>query len=520
LLEEGIRSFRTEAAAQALASFGELGIAKIIAVIEDPETLPLVRRNLIGELSKLSTVSPQATDFLLTLPTSDMDTDSLVAAIREVSLLKSRPADVKPVLEKAFATADDEARRRVLWAWEETGQAPEVLVARAFSDPAPRVREGAFRLLSALPVEDPRRLAFTTAALQDEDKNVREAALAFAGELGEPGAALLARYATEGEPLTLGFFMGVGRLDCLGEELASTLDVLAAHERGPDHLLSILGRAGAEAPYSRKRLYELLDAPDLKSLELASQGLLTLHEDPWARGGRLAAALTDVGIQRIFKAEPDNLFGLPKNSFTEPPKEVTLRSRIAWPPPAGYRREVVPRKLLGATERTTLGDVYQRLVGSLEAVSHGFEHGLFLGPTDGFVLVARMERVKLDGTPLPEPARWMKKGSPKLSLVDILTDLFFESPGYFRIIVFAVTSDLVPGESKGAVLPEPRDGFPMLWDYLTALPFQGKEVLALVYSYERQGDAKVKPWEDGAPSALQHLEKSGVWSRLGGAVRH
>jgi hypothetical protein len=148
-------------------------------------------------------------------------------------------------------------------------------------------------------------------------------------------------------------------------------------------------------------------------------------------------------------------------------------------------------------------------------VSHGFEHGLFLGPTGGFALVARMERIKPDGTPFPEPARWLKEGSPKLSLMDLLVDLFFENPGYFRVIVFVVTSDLVPGHNARATLPEPEDGAPGIPPKLAGEPFAGKEVLALVYSFERRPDAKVMPWEDGAPSARQHLEKAGVWSRLG-----
>ena len=80
----------------------------------------------------------------------------------------------------------------------------------------------------------------------------------------------------------------------------------------------------------------------------------------------------------------------------------------------------------------------------------------------GFVLVARMERIRRDGTPLPEPARWMKEGSPKLSLAELLGDLFFERPGYFRVIAFAVTDDLMPGEDPGARLPEPEEGAPTI----------------------------------------------------------
>ncbi|HYU35903.1 MAG TPA: hypothetical protein VEW48_27410 [Thermoanaerobaculia bacterium] len=127
-----------------------------------------------------------------------------------------------------------------------------------------------------------------------------------------------------------------------------------------------------------------------------------------------------------------------------------------------------------------------------------------------------MERIERDGTPLPEPARWMKEGSPKLSLLDFLADLFFENPGYFRVIVFAVTSDLMPREDPDASLPEPEKGAPGMPDELAAKPFGNKEVLALVYSFERRRDARITPEQwDGAPSARQHLEKAGVWTRLG-----
>ena len=149
-----------------------------------------------------------------------------------------------------------------------------------------------------------------------------------------------------------------------------------------------------------------------------------------------------------------------------------------------------------------------------EAVSHGFEHGLFKGPFGGFALVARMERIKRDGAPFPEPARWMKEGSPKLSLAEIFADLFFENPGYFRVIVFTVTGNLLPGEDASARLPEPREGAPTMPREFAAKPFKDQEVLALIYSFERRHNAKIIPWKDGAPSARQHLERAGVWTSL------
>lgn len=530
VLTDEARTFAGRDAAHALACLGELGIARLIAISGDPATDQFVREELIDDLAKFATESPQAADFILAAAAGADDPGVRIEAIRALASVKSRPADVRAALEQAFATGDAETRSAVAAAWKETDQAPGDLVERAFADPMPEVRAQTFQLLSALPEDDPRRLAFTAAALQDTDWSVRDEALRFAGGLGEPGAALLAQYAARGEPLTGSFFDGAERLDTLGDDLGKTLEARAtdAVSWELDRILSILGRAGAAASEERERLYAQLDATDPEAREVAAQGLLTLREDPWARDGRLSAALMDAGVHELVQERLNAALAMlssiplfPGNlGITHLVEHRPPMPHISWPPPPGYRPPaVVPRKLLGATESTTLGDVYARLVASLEAVSHGFEHGLFIGPTGGFALVARMERIKPDGTPLPEPARWMKEGSPKLSLMELLADLFFENPGYFRVIVFAVTSDLVPGKDRRTVLPEPGDGAPRMPEELARLPFKGREVLALVYSFERRRDAKVMPWEDGAPSARQHLEKAGVWSRLGTSAR-
>jgi hypothetical protein len=530
-LEEGARSFDSNEgwkreAAQALAHLGEPGVARLIAILRAPATERFERHELIYELSEVAAVSPQAADFLLATAAGSEYSDARIAAISDLPSLKSRLADLRSTLETAYATGNTEVRKAVVWTWRNLGQASGDLAARVLSDPAPEVRHLAFILLSDLPADDPNRLSFTVAALQDKDPVVQGYALQFAGELGEPGAAVLTQYAASGKPLTGWFFEGVERLGALGEGLVRALESRAADApaRELDRILSILGRAGAEAPEVRKRFYALLDADDPDTRERAAQQLLILREDPWAREGRLAAALMNAGVQRIVQQRPPASFDQPHEPtypglvFFIGPR--TPPPRFPWPPPPGYRPPVVvKRELFGAIGSTTLEDVWRRLAGALEAASHGFEHGFFSGPPGGFAVVARMERIKPDGTPFPEPARWLKKGYPKLSLMDFLADLFFESPGYFRVIVFVVTSDLVPGEDPRAVLPEPSAGAPEITDDLTRLPFKGKRVLALVYSFERRRDAKVTSWSDGAPSALQHLEKAGVWARLGASTR-
>jgi hypothetical protein len=125
------------------------------------------------------------------------------------------------------------------------------------------------------------------------------------------------------------------------------------------------------------------------------------------------------------------------------------------------------------------------------------------------------KRIRLDGTPLPGPARWLKEGSPVFNLIDFLGDLFFEKPGYFRVIVFAVTDETQINQDPAARLPEPGEGAASIPKDLAQLPFQNQEVVALVYSFERKRKAKIAPWSDGAPSALQHLKKAGIFPTLG-----
>jgi hypothetical protein len=111
----------------------------------------------------------------------------------------------------------------------------------------------------------------------------------------------------------------------------------------------------------------------------------------------------------------------------------------------------------------------------------------------------------------------VKEGHPKLGLLDLLGDLFFSQPGYFRTIVFAVTSDLQPGRDPTRQLPEPGEGAKDMPAALASKPFdESLYLLALVYSLERKPAGQIQPWIDGAPSAQGHLDRAGVLSHLTG----
>jgi hypothetical protein len=541
VLEEGARysgkdrGRLEQEAAEELADLGEQGIERLLAIISEPSTQPLTRQALRWTLAEFPSTSPRVADFILAVAADPTDSEAQAWAIREFGSIEPREKRRSTVLERAFSTGSAEVRAAAVAQWWRASQIPENLVERVFADTAPEVRSMGFLLLRRLPKEDPRRFTITAAALQNEDERVQDEGLRFAGELGEAGAALLEEHAVRGRPLTLEFFAGVERLGAAGKMLVKSFESRAEGEplEVQQRIFAALARGEMRAAVDREWLLARLESPSIVMRERAATMLFSLQEDPWSGGGLIAKILTETEVQKIVKWRfararyllvlnpappvieeawcPEGVGGA--NSASIRPSPITLPS-IPWPPPPGYSRVLVPRELFTASERITLGDVYRRLVEAIETAGDGFEHGLFSGPGDGFSLVARMERIEIDGTPLPEPARWTKEGSPKLSLTALLADLFFEKPGYFRVIVFAVTSDLAPGESAAARVPRFESGAAGIPPELSRKPFDGKEVLALVYSFERQRDARIIPWKNGAPSAKQHLEKAGVWRGL------
>lgn len=182
---------------------------------------------------------------------------------------------------------------------------------------------------------------------------------------------------------------------------------------------------------------------------------------------------------------------------------------LPWPPPKWTHQAVFgrdfPRELLG-NEQATLGDVEKRLYQALQRIDSRFESGLFSVP-GGFAMLTRLERINRDGTPFPDERRWMYGELPPLSLSDYLSRLFFEQPGYFRVLAFVVTSEQY-FKSGDSSLPPISAGGQILPQALKQLPFAGRNCFVLVYSFERRRGGSVKKYE--SLSSKIHLEGSGI----------
>lgn len=502
-----------------LTAFGADGLNRIIAIVEDSSVTPKVRNALIFfALSNLIGNDPRIAPLILKNAAQPVGRENHFWVVKAAGKIKDRPEEVLSALEAAYKVGDPEARQATIRVWKELslplGDFPE----RALADANANVREAAVGLLSRFPSGDPQRLNLMKRALADKDEDVRRCAMWKVDELGVGGAEVLTDYVKNGMPLTDAFFETLDDLDLLGETLTAALKARARKSpRGVQSKIeTALRRVRGDGPEERKRLRQQLLSADAKERSHAARRLFKLGENMWENNGLIAGILMGARV----RVTTENRLGAALDRLYPPGFSYTSgrfdgMPHFPWPPPPGFKRVVVPRELVVAKPQPTLGHVYHSLISALEKASDGFEHGLFDGVPGGFALVARMERIQKDGTPFPGQARWLNQGPPVLDFIDFLGDLFFERPGYFRIVVFAVTDAKQITSDPAAILPELTLGAISIPEHLAKQQFQDQEVVALVYSFERQAQAKVTPWTDGAPSALQHLKKAGIFPTIG-----
>jgi len=192
-----------------------------------------------------------------------------------------------------------------------------------------------------------------------------------------------------------------------------------------------------------------------------------------------------------------------------------------WPPPEPSAQTVLADSLFRPAGRPnpSLSSVAATLVAALERARYS-EYSYYRAP-NGFALVARLERIDPDGTPMPEAFRFLLPGSTEpFSIGAYVKRLFFAPTGFYRQIVFAVTDQ--PFTATGARLDAAgaarllSGGANSLAREFDRLPFtDGHRVTALIYEFRKgtgQGDvATLTPSRLGART---HLDKSGIYPAL------
>ena len=193
-----------------------------------------------------------------------------------------------------------------------------------------------------------------------------------------------------------------------------------------------------------------------------------------------------------------------------------------WPPPKASASHNIPNNLLLAQAITyTLGDIDEMLIEAL--LSAGYTDKSYYSVPDGFAIVTKLEQINQDGTPKPVPDRYSQEVRPltKFNLRGYISALFSARRGLYRIIVFIVTSH--PFSQEDITIS--RDQAEVwLSSGLNRLPSKIAEIIytndymctALIYEFEQitpQQEATLKD-----PSMLtvkQHLDKAGIWEKLG-----
>jgi hypothetical protein len=191
-----------------------------------------------------------------------------------------------------------------------------------------------------------------------------------------------------------------------------------------------------------------------------------------------------------------------------------------WPPPKASASATISRELLlGDKEHPKLGDA----VGALDLAfgKAGYGERSYYSVPDGFAMASRIEQINQDGTAKGPADRWSLEVPPmrKFSFSAYLTALFRARPGYYRVIVFVVTSKPF-SQSNAKVTSEEAE----LWisSGLNALPediasreyTSAHRCTALIYEFKRMETQPAKFVDPSELTGQRHLEKSGLLAAL------
>jgi HEAT repeat protein len=278
------------------------------------------------------------------------------------------------------------------------------------------------------------------------------------------------------------------------------------------------GALGQFGPFRDRivpRLLEKLNDPSEDVRDNCFKSLASLVTDP-AKFEPLFRKLTNDRLVKLsLSIFFDDLNPKPKPKMYSLPNRGDLPP-FPWPPPRyssiGTFGRDFERKLIGDDE-TTLGTIYQRLYDALTQCDSNFESGLF-GTPGGFALLSKMERIAQDGTPFPGKQRWVLGKIPPQSLSDLVSQLFLEKPGYFRVIAFVVTDEINFFDQGNDELPDFHRGGSDLPAGIASLTMKGRQCYVLVYSFEKRAGSSATNLSPESPNAKLHLVKAGLLDAL------
>ncbi|NTW54917.1 MAG: hypothetical protein HGB15_09230 [Chlorobaculum sp.] len=159
---------------------------------------------------------------------------------------------------------------------------------------------------------------------------------------------------------------------------------------------------------------------------------------------------------------------------------------------------------------------------SYALLRNGYDDRAYYVVPAGFALVTRMEKIDAHGQSLPPKQRWALKLPPVNPLTDrtaCLSVLENATPGYYRVLVFIVTSAIVaPGQPspQGAGMERPfEDGARSLPAEVIDRSFTSRDhCTALIYTFRKSGNVVMLEKSGNPEDGELQLQKAGIWRYL------
>jgi hypothetical protein len=302
--------------------------------------------------------------------------------------------------------------------------------------------------------------------------------------------------------------------------LELSIDLRRVHNRNVNALMTALNKAKRTVSCraildSQKLALVVAFAGILAALTLSACGQKTEAPGP---GASPTEPLATPSLQPTIGQSPTTTEPTSPSDYEEDSGERGVDDEEAmpefpWPPPTASASDVIPRGLLvGNAAHPTLSTVAQAIESAFEQAGYGKKS--YYSVPGGFAMASQFEQINQDGSPSID--RWSSRVPPlrKWSLSSYLNALFTAQPGYYRVIVFIVTSKAFSQDDVKVTSEQGRawvaSGSNRLSEEIGNQEYSpAYSCTALIYEFKQTG----KHAELVDPSQIigkTHLEKAGL----------
>jgi outer membrane biosynthesis protein TonB len=196
------------------------------------------------------------------------------------------------------------------------------------------------------------------------------------------------------------------------------------------------------------------------------------------------------------------------------------RPQFPWPPPQASTVVRLPLdRFDDALKRGIQGEIADLLENALDQGGY-FDRSYWVAP-GGFALATRLERITDQGEPVDANDRWPTSTlKERFDLSKYLRALFYTDPGFFRVIVFVLSTEF---ERTSDEEPTPKEAFRWLRRGMVMLPrdmaeqsvTERHELTALIYEFEREAGSDAVVLAPGRLTGRTHLARARLQQLLG-----